>query len=139
MAGLHGHGTQLKYGATNATSGTTALAFITKVGSGEYSVDSIDVSDMDSTNKYREFIGGMIDPGSITAEVNFQKTNTTTIIGLVGTSRGWTIAIPAPSGGTTATMSFAGFIEKFAPGEMDLGGAAKGTLTIKISGAPTWA
>lgn len=137
MAGLHGYGTTLSYGATNATTGTAALARIVKVGTGEYSVDIHDVSDMASTDKYKEFVGGMIDAGSIPVELNYEKTNTTTIISLVGTSRGWKIAVPAGTG-TTATLEFAGILEKFSPGDMDINGAAKGSASIKISGKPTW-
>lgn len=142
MAGLHGHGTILSYGATNATNGTTALANIVKIGTGEYSVDTHDVSDMSSTDKFKEFIGGMIDPGSITLELNYNKSNVTTILSTsavgIGISRGWTVAIPAGTG-TTASVSFTGFLEKFTPGEMDINGAAKGSASIKISGKPTWA
>lgn len=138
MAGLHGHGTILYYGATGATVATTALARVVKVGTGEFSVDIHDVSDMDSTAKFKEFIGGMIDPGSIPVELNYEKTNTTTMISLIGTNRCFKVSVPAGTG-TTATITFQGILEKFAPGEMDINGAAKGSASIKMSGQPTWA
>ena len=75
MAGTHGHGAKLVYGTsaaflTSVASGT-AVAEITSISGPDQSRDAIDVSSMDSSNKWREFIPAMIDSGEITMELNY--------------------------------------------------------------------
>lgn len=67
--GLHGHGCTL-------TIGGTAVGNITSISGPSIKRDAIDISTMDSTQKYREFIPGMIDAGEVTAELNYDGTTT---------------------------------------------------------------
>lgn len=48
-----------------------AVAEITNLTPPNQSVDQVDVSNMDSPNRYREFIPGLTDPGEMTVEMNF--------------------------------------------------------------------
>lgn len=75
--GTHGHGTSLKAieftnvtQATNTTHWTT-IANIMSIGGPEQSKDSIDISTMESSIKFREFLPGMLDAGELTMELNY--------------------------------------------------------------------
>ena len=68
--GTHGHGAVLTFAPTTATASTTAIGNIITIGGPDQARDGIDYSTMDSTNKWREFMGGMIDPGEVTFDVN---------------------------------------------------------------------
>ena len=65
--GIHGHGTTLAIGA--ATIGN-----ITSISGPSQARDSIDISTMDSSDKWREFIPGMLDAGEVTFDVNYDAT-----------------------------------------------------------------
>jgi hypothetical protein len=128
MAGIGGFGTTLA-GATTGTVGE-----IVKISLPELGITDIDVSSMDSTDNYMEFIGGSVEPGVIDVEVNYDKTDTATLIGrLRAANEVWTITFP--DGSTWVTS---GYINK-------LGGGTAGTnekigqmLSIKCSGKPTF-
>ena len=62
--GTHGHGTTLA-GATAGTVGN-----VTNLSNSQ-TRDSIDISTMDSTSKFREFIAGMADAGELTFTINY--------------------------------------------------------------------
>ena len=69
--GTHGHGATLTFAPTTATASTTAIGNIISFSGPDQSRDSIDKSTMDSTNKWREFINGMLDAGEVTFDVNY--------------------------------------------------------------------
>jgi len=64
---VHGHGAVLSIG------GTTIGNIISITGPNQ-TRDSIDVSTMDSTSKWREFIPGMLDAGEVTFTCNYDGT-----------------------------------------------------------------
>ncbi len=74
MADLDGYGTILSAAEATATSSATAIGGITNITGPSISRDAIDVSDMSSTSKIREFIPGLIDGGEITCTVNYDGT-----------------------------------------------------------------
>ena len=59
------------YGADFSIGGTT-IGNIIRISGPSYARDPIDISTMDSTNKFREFIPGMIDAGEVTFDLNFE-------------------------------------------------------------------
>ena len=68
--GTHGAGTTLKIAIASATSSSTTIGNITNVGNTQ-TRDTIDISTMDSTSKFREFIAGMADAGELTFTCNY--------------------------------------------------------------------
>ena len=70
-SGDHGHGAQLYYGSITNISSGTAIGNVISITGPNQTRDSIEISGMDSTNKWREFVPGMIDAGEITVEWNF--------------------------------------------------------------------
>ena len=83
MAGLHGYGAQLYYDtntdmATAVASGT-AIANIISISGPDQTRDSIDISTMDSSAKFREFIPAMADAGEVTIELNYVAAQAATL------------------------------------------------------------
>lgn len=97
----------------------------------------IDVSDFDST--FKEYIAGLADNGAFTMAVNFAKSQAgQTIVqarrddGVVSSMK---VVLPA---GSTPTASFTGFVKKFSK-NMAVGAAQTGQISIRVTGAVTWA
>ena len=72
---LHGHGSSLLLSSTTHPTNGTALGNIISIGGPELARDALDVSTMDSTSKYREFLPAMLDAGEITIEINYDGTS----------------------------------------------------------------
>lgn len=66
-----GVGSQLKLGDDASSESFAAIAEINNITGPDISVDTIDVTSLDSTGGYREFIPGFIDGGTVNWEMNF--------------------------------------------------------------------
>lgn len=69
-----GHGCKLMYAAaTNETSYSnfTAIANVSNISVDGMAMDHVDMSTMDSANKWREYVAGMKEGGEITADINY--------------------------------------------------------------------
>jgi len=141
--------------ATNATFGKgTLLQRETAPASGVYETiaecktisgpgleaDEIDVTNQDSSGSLREYLRGLINPGEITTEVNFDP-NDSTHDGstgmfadlLAGTVRNWKIVFPTTP---TATLAFTAFVKSF-PLTAPVDNVLSASLTLKVTGLPT--
>jgi len=67
MSGAAAFGTTLYIGGTAGT----ALANVTRVQWSGLQSDQIDVSAMDGASAFREYVAGMIEPGEVTLDLNF--------------------------------------------------------------------
>lgn len=127
--GTHGHGTTL----AGATAGT--IGNIQNIAGPTIQVDDIDISSMDSTNKWREFIPGMKDAGELVFTVNYDGSASgnadalNTAIGVVDT---WTVTF---SDGSTWACS--GYLKNLGT-TSEFEGKITQDVTIKLSGAPTY-
>ena len=126
-------GTQLKIASA-------AVAKLTSISGLELSADTIDVTALDSTGGYREFIAGMKDAGEVSisgffnpADTNGQKALYDAFI--AGTVLDLTILFPSSLG---AQWDFDGVVVGFSTGA-ELEDAVTFEATIKVSGAPTLA
>ncbi len=67
-----GHGSKFNRSSDGTSGGTmTALAGITSINGLSLSRDVVDATDMDSTDRYREFISGLRDGGEVTIGLEF--------------------------------------------------------------------
>lgn len=66
-----GVGATLELGDGASSESFTAIAEVNSIDGPNISVDTIDVTSLDSTGGYREFIASFIDGGEVTAEFNF--------------------------------------------------------------------
>lgn len=135
MAGIDGFGTILKRGDGEAVEAFTAIANLTTVEDGGRTRNTIDVTAHDSPNQYMEFVGGLIDPGEVTVDINYDPAVHDTLeADLEDTDpRNYQIVFPDPA---ETTFSFAAVMTGFsksAPYDDKL----SGSLTFKVSGKPT--
>ncbi len=66
-----GHGTSFGRGDGASPEVFTNIGEITGVSGPGLSRDTIDVTDVDSTDRWREFIGGLKDAGEVSLEINW--------------------------------------------------------------------
>jgi predicted secreted protein len=139
-----GHGTALKLEDSPGAGTYTTIAEVQSINGLNLSLDSIDVTNMDSSNQWREFIAGLRDAGEISFDINWFMTGATHGVsaGLLQdfnssstTTRLWQIIWP-DTGSTT--WSFSGFVTGFSVSD-PFDGAVTASITIKLTGAPTLA
>ena len=94
--------------------------------------DDLDISNMDSSSKWREFIAGMKNAGSINVELVFKTGMLSTIAALLGTSQTWTITIAG--GGTFVCDGFLRALSQPIAFEEEI----TQTFEVKLSGIPTF-
>lgn len=68
---IAGVGTQFKRGDGASTEVFTAIAEVNSINGPGMSREQIDVTNLDSTGGYREFIGGFRDGGQVSLNMNF--------------------------------------------------------------------
>lgn len=125
-------------GAT-PTEAFVTLAMVTSIKGPSEEAAQIDVTSLDSTGGYAEFIGGLKTGGQLVAEANFDENDTT--YGNVRTDfqtnpptvHNWKIVFPSPS---TKKFTFAAFPLKL-DHAMDPKSASKVTITLQITGQVT--
>lgn len=111
---------------------------LSSIGGLELSADTIDVTTLDSTGGYREFIAGFKDAGEVALEGIFDATTGKGQKELYdlfesGASSDFQIVFPTES---KATWDFAGVVVGFST-SADLEDPLAFSATIKVSGAPT--
>lgn len=124
--GIHGHGTTLA-GSTLST-----VAEVTNIDISGYECDDIDLGSMDSTNKHRDFISGMINAGEISFTCVYTKAEASSLFGAIGTSDTFTVTFPDAS-----TFVATGYV-KSAGIAIPFEDKLEQTGSIKLSGEPTF-
>ena len=97
--GLHGHGTTLAIGGS-------AVGQIISISGPNMTRDSIEITNMGSTSKWREFIPGMLNAGECTADVVYDGTAVATFLAAQLTQTAQTITVTFPDTGTWAASGF---------------------------------
>lgn len=117
--------------------GTISVAELTEIGGLELSADTIDVTSLDSTGGYREFIGGFKDGGEVSISGFFapddpgQQALYNSFES--GTTDSYTIEFPTQMG---ASWTFSAVVTKFST-SVAVEDAVSFEATLKVSGAPT--
>jgi predicted secreted protein len=135
MAGIDAFGTTLEIDVNDD-------AFVTGLTAGELtnidvldvSVDDYDVTTHDSPGQWREFIGGLKDGGTLSADLNFDPALHGAILDAVKDTHDIKITLPADA--DSAEVTFAGYINTMsaaAPHD----GQLEAEIAIKVSGPPT--
>lgn len=130
-----GHGTKFKRSADGTSSGTlAALAAVQSIGGFALSRDTIDTTDMDSQDKFREYIGGLRDGGEIVIGMQFdpQSTDFANAISDFNADTSGYYQIEFPDG---STFGFSAILTTI-PIEPPLDDKMMVELTYKISGKP---
>jgi predicted secreted protein len=137
-AAVFAQGTLLKI--DDGVGNYTTIAEVLSITGPSIALQTIDVTNHDSTNKAREFIAGLIDAGSVTFDINYQPAaathgNTTGLLFLLTSRVKRNFKVVFPDGGST-TWILPGFVTKFAPSE-PVDAQLKASIEIKFTGMPT--
>ena len=122
---------------TKLKKGEQIIGSLTSIGSIEITVDTMDVTSLDSEGGYREFIGAFKDGGEVPIEGYFRPEDTGQIAMQTSLNDGqpedYTIEFPTTP---KASWDFKGVVTAFKVGDVDLDGAINFGATIKVSGKP---
>jgi predicted secreted protein len=132
-------GTLLKVGDGVASEGFTTIPEVSKLTIPKIKFDLHDVTSHDSVGGFREFLPGLADGESVTAELNWDPTDTVhqgvRDDSLAKTKRNFKLIFPtvAPDN----TCSFSGYFTDISI-TANVGEPIKATVTIKVTGQPVW-
>lgn len=140
---VNAFGTLLKIGdGATGTEGFTTIAEVSNISGPNLSLETIEVTNHSSTAGWKERIGGLLDGGEVTFDLNFQPTATTHSYsaGLVKdmvnrTKRNFKLVFPD---GSSTTWQFAALVSKFSP-KAPVNGQLSASVSLMISGQPTLA
>jgi hypothetical protein len=157
MAGIEiGFGTKLQF-TTSSTGGTSDFRDalnVRDIAGPTAESDEVECTNFSSTNNYREFLVGMIDPGEITFNVCWETEPLSegsagawfdTATSLIWpheqittlfenrTNTSWRIVLPT----TTKIISFNGRVRAFQP-NIPVDDVITADVTVRLSGAITW-
>lgn len=126
----HAMGTRIRIGG-NFIAGLTSISGL------DLSADTIDVTTLESTNNYREFIQGMRDGGEVSISGFFEPGDTNGQVNIStlfnsGAITAFSILFPSAMG---AEWTFNGIVTAFTTGA-DMEEAVTFEATIKVTGAP---
>lgn len=133
MSGLDGFGTKLlRSDMATPTPTLTELAGITNITGPGISREILDVTAHDSADAYREFLGGVKDPGEVSVDVNYDPDVHDVWIDDLDdvTPRDYQIEFPD---GTT--WDFAAFLTSFEP-SAPFDGKLTASASFKVTGKP---
>ncbi|MAH47572.1 hypothetical protein CMI37_17255 [Candidatus Pacearchaeota archaeon] len=124
------------FGTTIAGGTTGTIAHVLNISISGPTVDDIDLTSSDSTNRFKAYVAGMIDPGEITVDVCYDGSASGTADDVMGnfgaTDEVWTITFT-----DTSTWVCNGYIKSATFGA-PYDGKVTSTITIKLTGEPTY-
>ena len=135
ISGIGAFGTQLKRGDGATPEVFTALANVTSIDPPSFAREALDVTAHDSPDKHREFVGGAVDPGEVSVDINYDPADhDSLIVDLVDDDpRNYQIVFPTSP---VATWAFAAVMTGFSA-KAPFEGKLAATLKFKVSGKPT--
>jgi predicted secreted protein len=136
MAGFSAYGTQFQRGDGGEPEVFTTVGEATNISGPELERETIDVTSHDSPDRFREWVGGLVDGGEVTFEVNWDPAIHVPLQDDFDDPlpRNYQIVLPTVPGGTFA---FAGFITGMSH-EFPHDGKMAAEFTFKISGKPVF-
>lgn len=117
--------------------GTYAVGKIKSIGGLELSAETLDVTTLDSTGDYREFIRTFKDGGEVPLSGFYDKADTgqTQLKAAFDAGTAYSMSIVFPTA-ISANWAFNGIVTKFATGA-EVEGAVTLDCAVKVSGQPT--
>ena len=137
----HGHGAVLTTDATTNFSASTTIGQVVSISGPNHSRDSIDVSNMDSTNKWREFLNGMLDAGELSGDVVYDGTTYASAMAdqFTNTTNYWKINVmDGTNAAASSSIYCAGFLTSLGH-SIPYDDKISQSFTIKLTGVPVFA
>ena len=139
--GIHGYGAVLGLGT--AVSSVATITNISSISGPNQSRDAIDITTLASASITKEFIPGMVDPGELTMELNYNETEALVLTAATyGLGNHYPVyyKIQFPdSTNTSASSNFSGsgFITALGHA-LDTGSKISQSVTLKLTGPATY-
>lgn len=136
MSALKSLGTTLVKTKSGSEQADTTIADLTSIGEIGVESDEIDVTTLDSTGGYKEFIAGFKDSGELAISGIIKTETAFDAMVLLADSQSleaWTITFTSGS-----KWTFSGFVKSFKEGESTVEGVRNFAGSIRISGKPTF-
>lgn len=137
-----GYGSKLKRGDGGTPETFTAIAEVFSIEPPSQESDDVEVTNLDSPSRMKEYIAGMGEPGEVSFEMNFLPTHATqdATTGLIadrvsGDVKNWQILF---SDAASTTATFAGYVKSF-QGSLAVSDRLTASCTIKVTGPLVWA
>lgn len=131
-------GTLLKIGDGASPEGFTTVPGCQRLSGPDVKVELNDVTSHDSTGGFREFLPGLKDGDNVTAEMLWVPSNTVhkgiRVDAYAATLRNWQLVFPDTA---DDQVDYAGYVTGFPP-VANVGEPMRNTLTVKVTGQPTW-
>lgn len=115
-----------------------AIGGLTNIGGIEFSMDTIDITNHDSVDGYKEFLGGLIETGEVPIEGHFYPGDTNGQVALLGDLTNRTVQsfeIRFPDALATSWI-FNAIVTRFKVGDAEVEGALPFEAELKPSGKP---
>ena len=128
-------GATLKRGDGESNEVFTAIAEINSIGGPDKSREMIDVTTLDSTGGYDEFVPSFRDGGMVALNCNWTRDDYETMLGDFDTDSSVNYQIVLPDTGAT-TYDFAGYVQAIGRAIPNKG-KIEMTISIKVTGQET--
>lgn len=132
MSGLDGFGTTLERSDMAATPVFTALAGISNITGPGLSREILDVTAHDSPDGYREFLGGVKDPGEVSVDVNYDPSVHDVWVDDLDDTEPRDYRITFPDG---TAWAFSALLTAFSP-SAPFDGKLSASASFKVTGKP---
>lgn len=116
--------------------GTTTISELTSISAPNLSADTIDVTNLSSSGRYREFIQGLRDGGEITMEGFLTTASANTIVTQLNTSSTATATVDFATNPSVTRFTATVICTAFSS-EAPVDGAIPFSATFKVTGQPT--
>ncbi len=115
-----------------AASITTKVAEVVSISGPDLEGDDIEVTHMDSSDGYMEFLPGLVDGGEVSIELNFTKAETALLLTYFRVKKAYKVTFS-----DTSTWHFNGYIKTLG-NEAPLKDKIGQTATFKVAGTPVF-
>jgi len=132
MAGIDGFGTELRRGDGEEPEVFTAVGNVGSFSGPNIERGTYDVTAHDGPNHYREFIGGLVDGGEVSAEVHYDPDKHDSFVEDFDSTDAITYQMESPVGELWEFQAILTGFER----EMPVDGQMAATLTWKVTGKP---
>ena len=137
MAKTIGYGSKLAITTDSSSVTFEDIAFVRNITGPSVETSEVEATTLDSTGAYREFLLGLIDPGSLTFEIAWDPAQVTHIdlTDAVNsrTLMNWKLVLPT----TTQTATFSGRVQSMSP-TVPFDDLLTASLGVRITGPITW-
>lgn len=122
------------FGIKNGGGTFDNVAEVTNVKPPAYARDAIEATHMESPDRFREYIAGLMDAGEVSIEINYVPSASDVVIAALAAGKG-TFKITHPN---SVTLTFDAIVTNYEP-QLPLDDKMTAAATFKVTSKPVWA